>query len=680
MEPWKKHSSATGGYFQCNRYEVSNKVIQSEKNTIDEAESTYKKITELNRFVHYYSRFKNHEHSYKVSFKLIDLSFNSLLLFNIFLKLEEPLLSGAKHKYELLTAQLNKLNENSIKSSNSISSNENNTPENELKSPSTSVFAITSKRTVSDINLNNAEITASTHSDGSSTTKLNEITNDRFIEDAIRELLRSRRILRCSYVYGYYLDSNITHKKFIFELIQTEFEECCENLSQIIARPYLKTPKNKIIKTTKLLKRKRIEFLETIAKNLELPDTPPSLKKHNKKRWRYLLKDNIEDDDELKKCIALSLKDLNPKNPWIVDKKGRHTNLIALLDDSPDLENELESLFVSSKNKGICNRWNCDNAKAINTLSGALFNYCSIKCMKSDREVIRSKLSHQQSLESAGATSNTSNQDLPRVLFDDKAFNADLQRAIEMSRLEHLNQLKREAQKQQKERQMREQVSSDEDFNERLKDLNNQLVNTSGDLINDDLQLAIELSLQTYNDSNISDDNTMQVKKINDKKKDKLYKLMPYDTLYMANENDLGTLFRNMNDIIYENDDQQKYGETKSAINVISNDINGELASLNNAVSSTSSSISSTSAKSSINTNKKLHNFEVKSKKLKIAKTKPSNESLNKLNDNTMRLMLISESNENKNEANVCCPGESNNDVVKETSTADKSLEDTIRV
>jgi hypothetical protein len=44
-----------------------------------------------------------------------------------------------------------------------------------------------------------------------------------FIEEAIKELLKSRRILRCSYVYGYYLDT-FGHKKFIFELIQTEFE------------------------------------------------------------------------------------------------------------------------------------------------------------------------------------------------------------------------------------------------------------------------------------------------------------------------------------------------------------------------------------------------------------------------------------------------------------------------
>ena len=59
----------TGGYFQCNRYEVSNKLLQKEKATIAEAEEMHQKAVELNKFVHYYTRFKNHEHSYKVSHK-----------------------------------------------------------------------------------------------------------------------------------------------------------------------------------------------------------------------------------------------------------------------------------------------------------------------------------------------------------------------------------------------------------------------------------------------------------------------------------------------------------------------------------------------------------------------------------------------------------------------------------
>ena len=30
LEPWKKHSTATGGYFRCNRYEVVRKVEEQQ--------------------------------------------------------------------------------------------------------------------------------------------------------------------------------------------------------------------------------------------------------------------------------------------------------------------------------------------------------------------------------------------------------------------------------------------------------------------------------------------------------------------------------------------------------------------------------------------------------------------------------------------------------------------------
>lgn len=82
LEPWKKHSSATGGYFQCNRYEASTKLLQKEKVTVAQAEEQHVKAVELNKFVHYYTRFKNHELSFKI---------------------EEPLLAMAKTKFEILT-------------------------------------------------------------------------------------------------------------------------------------------------------------------------------------------------------------------------------------------------------------------------------------------------------------------------------------------------------------------------------------------------------------------------------------------------------------------------------------------------------------------------------------------------------------------------------------------------
>ncbi len=63
LEPWKKHSSSTGGYFQCNRYEATSKAFVSRKLSILEAEEAHQRAAESNKFAHYYARFKNHEHS-----------------------------------------------------------------------------------------------------------------------------------------------------------------------------------------------------------------------------------------------------------------------------------------------------------------------------------------------------------------------------------------------------------------------------------------------------------------------------------------------------------------------------------------------------------------------------------------------------------------------------------------
>lgn len=42
-----------------------------------------------------------------------------------------------------------------------------------------------------------------------------------FIEDAVHELLKTRRILKCSYPYGFFLEPKST-KKEIFELMQVK--------------------------------------------------------------------------------------------------------------------------------------------------------------------------------------------------------------------------------------------------------------------------------------------------------------------------------------------------------------------------------------------------------------------------------------------------------------------------
>ncbi len=41
----------------------------------------------------------------------------------------------------------------------------------------------------------------------------------KFVEDAVQQLLKARRVLKCSYVYGYYLEET-GYKKPIFEFMQ----------------------------------------------------------------------------------------------------------------------------------------------------------------------------------------------------------------------------------------------------------------------------------------------------------------------------------------------------------------------------------------------------------------------------------------------------------------------------
>lgn len=41
----------------------------------------------------------------------------------------------------------------------------------------------------------------------------------KFVEDGVHQLLKARRVLKCSYVYGYYLEET-GYKKPIFEFMQ----------------------------------------------------------------------------------------------------------------------------------------------------------------------------------------------------------------------------------------------------------------------------------------------------------------------------------------------------------------------------------------------------------------------------------------------------------------------------
>ena len=65
-------------------------------------------------------------------------------------------------------------------------------------------------------------------------------------------------------------------------MLQTELEESTEMLSQMVSRPYLRTPRSKIVQAALNVQQKRHEFLDAISKGLVPSDTSPSLKKKSK--------------------------------------------------------------------------------------------------------------------------------------------------------------------------------------------------------------------------------------------------------------------------------------------------------------------------------------------------------------------------------------------------------------
>ncbi|XP_051949253.1 ankyrin repeat and IBR domain-containing protein 1-like isoform X1 [Xyrauchen texanus] len=207
LEEWKKHSSSTGGYYRCTRYEVIQQVEEQSKDMTVEAERKHKSFQELNCFMHYYTRYKNHEHSYQ---------------------LEERLLKTAKEKMEQL--------------SKAFIGREGSPPD---------------------------------------TT---------FIEDGVHELLKTRRILKCSYPYSFFLEPKST-KKEIFELMQTDLEMVTEDLAQKVNRPYLRTPRHKIISATYLVQQKRREFLASVARGVAPNDSPEASRRSfagGTWDWEYL--------------------------------------------------------------------------------------------------------------------------------------------------------------------------------------------------------------------------------------------------------------------------------------------------------------------------------------------------------------------------------------------------------
>lgn len=78
--------------------------------------------------------------------------------------------------------------------------------------------------------------------------------------------------------------------------LQNELEVVTERLSEMVARPYMRTPRSLIIETTIVARRKRHEFVRAVSKGLIPPETPPTMRKVRKRRFPGLMAMDPVDD------------------------------------------------------------------------------------------------------------------------------------------------------------------------------------------------------------------------------------------------------------------------------------------------------------------------------------------------------------------------------------------------
>lgn len=68
-------------------------------------------------------------------------------------------------------------------------------------------------------------------------------------------------------------------------MTQNEVESLTEKLSEMVARPYLRTPRSSIVDMTQKVRRKRHEFIRAVSKGLVTPETPPALRRVRRRRF-----------------------------------------------------------------------------------------------------------------------------------------------------------------------------------------------------------------------------------------------------------------------------------------------------------------------------------------------------------------------------------------------------------
>eukprot|EP00731_Ephydatia_muelleri_P018045 Em0011g85a len=121
-----------------------------------------------------------------------------------------------------------------------------------------------------------------------------------FFEDAVRELIKCRQVLRACYALGYFLETYSTYKEMV--KIIAPLEQTTEALAEVVARPHLKTPKDGVILATIESREARRKCLPEVRKLIPTKQLPPESNSsipvtNDEEMYNYQHDDQVEQED-----------------------------------------------------------------------------------------------------------------------------------------------------------------------------------------------------------------------------------------------------------------------------------------------------------------------------------------------------------------------------------------------
>ncbi|RWS26962.1 ankyrin repeat and IBR domain-containing protein 1-like protein [Leptotrombidium deliense] len=348
LEPWRKHSSATGGYFKCNRSEVVQKVRENVIQMKKDALARNSEVYDIKRFVRHYTRYKMNEDTGKS---------------------EQEMLPAVKNKEYILLRKWQKL-----KKSDGCEETEEDTTKQAFLTNAVLELCKT-RRVLCGAYVYSYYLDNHTYS---------ETLND-YIEDlesaaeVVSKIVRGAYV-KCSRNKVIELTCKVKRKRIEFLKTISQGLNICET-----------SPKPK--------RRRRVRRRRPYFPKLKIDPFTNDYYFEDSEVERELL-ESLNDDPVIK---------LDSKNPWVKDSSGKHANL-AIYDwpEEDDEDDDLEDCDDEDNDSdfeslGICKRKGCFRRRVKNPRSNEVHDYCSLKCKQlaeiEKEEINRPKIEHDDSMD-----------------------------------------------------------------------------------------------------------------------------------------------------------------------------------------------------------------------------------------------------------------------------------------